>query len=118
MKKVKRTLYLSGVWKETDNGLSGKEFIVIPQTHSDSKQAFSLEWNGKIYACSLPSAIIKEDTELEIQINALQNAGESLTGVIASIKEWGASEQGDSENEYDITAIHTASFVVQDIRCI
>lgn len=99
----------SGVWKETDNGLSGKEFIVIPQTHSDSKQAFSLEWNGKIYACSLPSAIIKEDTELEIQINALQNAGESLTGVIASIKEWGASEQGDSENEYDITAIHTAS---------
>ena len=46
---------------------------------------------------------------MEIQINALQNAGESLTGVIASIKEWGASEQGDSENEYDITAIHTAS---------
>lgn len=98
-----------GTWKKEGNTLSGKEFIVIPQTHSDSGQAFTLEWNGKIYTCSLPSAVIKEDTELEICINALQSTSETLTGVIASIKEWGFNEQGESENKYDITAIHTAS---------
>ncbi|WP_025068888.1 fimbrillin family protein [Bacteroides gallinarum] len=98
-----------GTWKKKGNTLSGKEFIVIPQTHSDSGQAFTLEWNGKIYTCSLPSAVIKEDTELEICINALQSTSETLTGVIASIKEWGFNEQGESENKYDITAIHTAS---------
>ena len=98
-----------GTWKKEGNSLSGKEFIVIPQTHSDSGQAFTLEWNGKIYICSLPSAAIKEDTELEIRINALQSTSETLTGVIAGIKEWGFSEQGESENRYDITAIHTAS---------
>lgn len=100
----------AGVWKKDGNGLSGKEFIVIPQIHSDSEQAFTLEWNGKIYACSLPSATIKEDTELEIRIDALQSTSETLTGIIANIKEWGYSEQGESENKYDITTVHTASF--------
>ena len=46
---------------------------------------------------------------MEIRINALQSTSETLTGVIAGIKEWGFSEQGESENRYDITAIHTAS---------
>lgn len=36
-----------GTWKKEGNTLSGKEFIVIPQTHSDGGQAFTLEWNGK-----------------------------------------------------------------------
>ncbi len=53
-----------GTWKKEGNTLSGKEFIVIPQTHSDGGQAFTLEWNGKIYTCPLPSATIEEDTEL------------------------------------------------------
>lgn len=106
-----------GIWKKDGSTLSGKEFIIIPQTHSDSKQAFTLEWNGKIYICSLPSATIKEDTELEIRINALQSTSENLTGVIANIKEWGFSEQGESENRYDITVVHTASlsFKTSDI---
>ncbi len=99
----------SGAWEKDGNGLSGKEFIVIPQTHSDSGQAFTLEWNGKIYTCSLPSATIKEDTELEIHIGALQSTSETLTGIIAGIKEWEFSEQGESENNYNITTIHTAS---------
>lgn len=98
-----------GVWKKENNTLTGKEFIVIPQTHSDTGQAFTLEWNGKLYTCSLPSATIKEDTELEIRINALQSTSETLTGVIANIKDWEFSEQGESENSYNIVAIHTAS---------
>lgn len=98
-----------GTWKKEGNTLSGKEFIVIPQTHSDSGQAFTLEWNGKIYTCPLPFADIKEDTELEICISALQSTSETLSGIIASIKEWGFSEQGESENRYDITTVHTAS---------
>lgn len=98
-----------GTWKKEGNTLSGKELIVIPQTHSDNEQAFTLEWNGKIYICSLPSATIEEDTELEVRINALQSTSETLTGIIASIKDWGASEQVESENRYDITAVHTAS---------
>ena len=40
-----------GTWKKEGNTLSGKELIVIPQTHSDGGQAFTLEWNGKIYTC-------------------------------------------------------------------
>lgn len=98
-----------GTWKKSGSTLSGKEFIVIPQTHSDSGQAFTLEWNGKIYACSLPSAAINGDTELEIRINALQSTSKTLTGIIADIKEWGSTEQGDSDNKYDITTVHTAS---------
>lgn len=98
-----------GVWKKENNTLTGKEFIVIPQTHSETGQAFTLEWNGKLYTCSLPSATIKEDTELEIRINALQSTSETLTGVIASIKDWEFSEQGESENSYNITTVHTAS---------
>ena len=106
-----------GTWKKEGNTLSGKEFIVIPQTHSDGGQAFTLEWNGKIYTCPLPSATIEEDTELEICINALQSTSATLTGVIANIKEWELSEQGESENRYEITAVHTASlsFSTSDI---
>ena len=106
-----------GTWKKEGNTLSGKELIVIPQTHSDGGQAFTLEWNGKIYTCPLPSATIEEDTELEICINALQSTSATLTGVIANIKEWELSEQGESENRYEITAVHTASlsFSTSDI---
>lgn len=99
-----------GTWKKGSDGtLSGKELIVIPQTHRNNEQAFTLEWNGKIYACSIPSASIKEDTELEIRIDALQSTSKSLTGIVASIKDWSFSESGSSENKYDITVIHTAS---------
>lgn len=99
-----------GTWKkESDGTLSGKELIVIPQTHRNNEQAFTLEWNGKIYACSIPSATIKEDTELEIRIDALQSTSKSLTGIVASIKDWSFSETGTSENKYDITVVHTAS---------
>lgn len=71
----------------------------------------------KIYTCPLPSATIEEDTELEICINALQSTSATLTGVIANIKEWELSEQGESENRYEITAVHTASlsFSTSDI---
>lgn len=99
-----------GTWKKGSDGtLSGKELIVIPQTHRNNEQAFTLEWNGKIYACSIPSATIKEDTELEIRIDALQSTSKSLTGIVASIKDWSFSETGTSENRYDITVVHTAS---------
>lgn len=99
-----------GTWKKGSDGtLSGKELIVIPQTHRNNEQAFTLEWNGKIYACSIPSATIKEDTELEIRIDALQSTSKSLTGIVASIKDWSFSETGTSENKYDITVVHTAS---------
>lgn len=71
----------------------------------------------KIYTCPLPSTTIEEDTELEICINALQSTSATLTGVIANIKEWELSEQGESENRYEITAVHTASlsFSTSDI---
>lgn len=114
---AKIKLVLIGTWKKEGNTLSGKELIVIPQTHSDGGQAFTLEWNGKIYTCPLPSGTIEEDTELEICINALQSTSATLTGVIANIKEWELSEQGESENRYEITAVHTASlsFSTSDI---
>lgn len=99
-----------GTWKKDGEVLSGKEFIIVPQTHPDTEQAFTLEWNGKIYTCSLPSAVIKKDTELEIRIDALQSTSSTLEGIIVGIKDWEVSETGESENNYNITAIHTASF--------
>ena len=110
MEKSETDILLSGTWKAGNGVVSGKEFIVIPQTHSNSTQAFTLEWDGKIYACSLSAATIKEDTELEIRIDALQSTSKTLSGIVTGIKEWGAGEIGTGENSYNITAIHTASF--------
>lgn len=99
-----------GTWEVEKDCVVGKEFIVIPQTHSTPQQAFMLEWNGKIYACSLTTDAIKENTELEVRINALQSTSTSLTGIVYGINDWGTVATGSGENRYDITAVHTASF--------
>lgn len=44
----------SGEWSVKDNKLTGKEFIIIPQTINDGKQSFIMEWSGRIYSCAIP----------------------------------------------------------------
>lgn len=58
----------------------------------------------------MSSATVKSDTELEIRIDALQSTSKALTGIVANIKEWSFNEKATGENDYNITAVHTASF--------
>lgn len=106
-----------GTWKkESDGTLSGKEFIVIPQT-ANQEQAFHLEWNGKVYTCPMPSITMKGNTECEISIDAIQNTSHTLNGIAGKIKEWEQGEKGESENYYNLTTVRIAalSFKVSDV---
>lgn len=98
-----------GTWKkENDGTLSGKEFIVIPQT-ANQEQAFHIEWNGKVYTCPMPSITMKGNTECEINIDAIQTTSYTLNGIVGKIREWEHGEKGKSENHYNLTTVRIAA---------
>ena len=63
----------SGEWNVKDNKLTGKEFIIIPQTINDGKQSFIMEWNGRIYSCAIPDVEMNSSTQCTINISAMQS---------------------------------------------
>lgn len=107
-----------GKWSKSDeDALEGKEFIVIPQTIDSSKQYFTLEWNGKIYTCLIEEDELVANTEYTITIRVEEKQNQTLTGVISSITAWQNKEAAESDGNYEIDAIHTASlsFATSDI---
>lgn len=98
-----------GEWKKSDGTLTGKEFIVIPQGNPDGKQAFTMEWNGKIYICPMPSMEMESDVVCEINISAFQSTSHTLSGAVSSIKEWGEIRKGESDTQASLTSVKTAA---------
>ena len=97
-----------GEWEKKNGKLQGKEFIVIPQS-INSEQALVMEWNGRLYTCPMPEIDMKSNTICEISINAFQATSSTLSTATADIKEWEYQEEAESDTEYDLASIRTAS---------
>lgn len=99
-----------GEWSiNKDGNLTGKEIIIIPQEIKSENQAFTIEWNGKVYTCPIPTLNIEGSNQCEITITAKENANLTLSGISGKIEAWETAESGTTQNEEDITEIHLAS---------
>ncbi len=99
-----------GEWSIDKNGnLTGKEIIIIPQELTSENQAFTVEWNGKVYTCPLPASNIGGSNQCEINITAKENANLTLSGILGKIEEWNTVESGITQNGENLTEIHLAS---------
>ncbi|MDO4164024.1 MAG: fimbrillin family protein [Bacteroides sp.] len=102
-------IVLAGSWTKGTDKLTGKELIVIPQSTTTGQQNIIMEWNGKIYNCPISSATLETNTQRTIQIKVTESASNTLTGVVGEIQPWQDGENQESENNYQMTAIHTAA---------
>ncbi len=99
-----------GEWSIDKNGnLTGKEIIIIPQDINAETQSFTIDWNGKIYTCPVPTLDIAGSNQCEINITAKENANLTLSGISGEIEAWNTIENGVTQNEENITEIHLAS---------
>lgn len=99
-----------GEWSiNKDGNLTGKEIIIIPQEIKSENQAFTIEWNGKVYTCPIPTLNIEGSNQCEITITAKENANLTLSGISGKIEAWKTVESGTTQNGEDITEIHLAS---------
>ena len=98
-----------GKWSIQEERLTGKEFIILPQSVSESEQAFVMEWNGKLYDCSFPTMELESGTEYVINISSIQANDPIFQGIISKINDWkpGAAENTDNQKKY--TAVHLAA---------
>lgn len=99
----------SGEWSVKDNKLTGKEFIIIPQTINDGKQPFIMEWSGRIYSCAIPEVEMSSSTQCIINISAMQSNSNVLSSFAGKIKEWSSLPPIDTDNMEDYTAIHISA---------
>lgn len=99
----------SGEWFVKDNKLTGKEFIIIPQTISNGRQSFIMEWSGRIYSCAIPEVEMGSSTQCTINISAMQSNSNVLSCFAGKIKEWSSLPPIDTDNTEDYTAIHVSA---------
>lgn len=98
----------SGEWKIEGNQLTGKEFIVMPQSGGQGK-SLQMEWNGRIYSCALGDLTeINGNKQYEIEVKAMQTNSHILSGVVGNIQEWPSEDiqQSTSDNKDKYTAAH------------
>lgn len=98
-----------GEWDISNGSLTGKEFIIIPQEANSQKQAFVMEWNGKIYTCPMPQLTIKEGTQCTINITAMQTTSDTFTGIVSKVEDWTKGEEQNTDNKGGITVVHLAA---------
>lgn len=99
----------AGKWTVKDNKLTGKEFIIIPQTINDNKQSFIMEWGGRIYSCAIPEVEMSSSTQCTINISAMQSNSNILNSFAGKIKEWSSLPPIDTDNTEDYAAIHISA---------
>ena len=106
-----RDVVAYGTWEESEDGqkLIGKELIIVPQTLNGSNQSIIIEWNGRIYTCSMPAITIGSGQQCEITIEVQQKADITLGGIAGSITGWTDTEGGSSNNGEDNKAIYVSS---------
>lgn len=95
-----------GSWKKDGGKLTGKEFIVIPQP-TTSGQLLQMEWNGRVYSCLIPELeAVDSNTQYEVDINAIQNSSEQLTGIVATINTWEEGIRQETDNTSPNASLH------------
>jgi len=107
-----------GEWAINEEGnLTGKEFIIIPQTMNTASQSLVMDWNGKIYTCPIPELSMTGSNQCEISVSALQSSNPTLAGIAGNITDWSTVSGGITENKENVNAIHLASlsFALSDI---
>lgn len=106
-----------GSWSIDGERLIGKEAIILPQELTAEGQNILLEWNGRVYTCSMPMVSMEAGTQCEIVVTATQSGNETLTGIAGTITDWTETEGGATDNMADNVAIHTAalSFGVSEV---
>lgn len=104
-----KNIIASGEWSIKDGKLTGKEFIIIPQTLSSNEQSFVLEWNGRIYSCAIPDMEIGSSTQCPIDISTMQNNSNTLSCFAGEISDWTNVEAIETDNQKDYNAIHLSA---------
>ena len=106
-----------GSWSIEGEKLVGKEAIILPQELTAEGQSILLEWNGRVYTCSMPMVSMEAGMQCEIVVTATQSGNETLTGIAGTITDWTETEGGATDNMADNVAIHTAalSFGVSEV---
>lgn len=110
--KDEHGIVAAGEWKmDSKKGtLSGKEFIIIPQTVDPTRQSIVMEWDGNIYSCAMPAINMESNTQCAIGITATSKDGNELSCFTGEIQQWGNAESGVTDNTGTINAVHIAAF--------
>ena len=113
--KTPDSLIPHGEWKQGEDKLYGKEFIIIPQ--ETGGQSFTLEWNGKLYTCPFGNETLQGRQKYTFSISANQHMDYTLVGVVSSIKDWEFGKEINSSNQYGVQSIQLAalSFSMSDV---
>lgn len=98
-----------GKWSIEEGTLIGKEIIVIPQEVNENEHSFTMEWNGRLYNCSIPNLNIESSTEYEINISSMQVNSNTLQGIVGSIRNWKTGTGGNTDNQKEYATIHLAA---------
>lgn len=108
------TITPHGNWKVEDGNLTGKEFIVMPETEASMNSYLVIEINGQVNTCKITPKAIEGGTQCNIIIKASNN---ELMGIIGDIKEWVNGEDIDTGSSVENSFIHipTLSFNTSDI---
>lgn len=108
------TITPHGNWKVEDGNLTGKEFIVMPETEASMNSYLVIEINGQVNTCKITPKAIEGGTQCNIIIKASNN---ELMGIIGDIKEWVNGEDIDTDTSVENNFIHisTLSFNTSDI---
>lgn len=108
------TIAPHGNWKVEDGNLTGKEFIVMPETGESMDSYLVIEINGQVNTCKITPKAIEGGTQCNIIIKASNN---ELMGIIGDIKEWVNGEDIDTGTSIENSFIHipTLSFNTSDI---
>ncbi|MDO5420164.1 MAG: fimbrillin family protein [Bacteroides sp.] len=104
-----KDIIASGEWSIKDNKLTGKEFIIIPQTINGEGQSFVMEWNGRIYSCAIPDMAMSSSTQCPIDISTMQNNSNTLNCFAGEISDWNSIDTVRTDNMEDCNAIHISA---------
>lgn len=114
--KDEHGIVAAGEWKidSKKGALSGKEFIIIPQTIEPDKQSIVMEWGGNIYSCAMPAIKMESNTQCAINIVTTSEDGNELNCFTGEIKSWEETESSATDNRGVINAIHISAFSFHD----
>lgn len=104
-----KDIIASGEWNIKDNKLTGKEFIIIPQTINGEGQSFVMEWNGRIYSCAIPDMSMSSSTQCPIDISTMQSNSNTLNCLAGEISDWNSIDTIRTDNLEDYNAIHISA---------
>lgn len=89
----------AGKWEIKKGRLVGKELILIPQEATVGYQYITLEADGKLYTCLLPSTLqLKSGKPRELEITFVADEDILMSKVSGEIGDWDGTEVDQSES--------------------